>query len=158
MPLVLGHTRRTQEECKMKKWFKRLMIGFAILALAGAVVDSTERNAAAAPQPVPPKAVAVAPKLPTTPCPDDDSESKNCFWDAGRQGNGAGYSYWVDKAGKVTYLDPKLNDPVKRKAFVLAKKKAGWDYWGVVWGHRLCYAKVGDTSYIHCFDGFRETS
>ncbi|AOQ26964.1 hypothetical protein KGH01_gp73 [Streptomyces phage Lorelei] len=144
----------------MKKWFKRIMITVAILALAGAVVDSTERDAQAAQQKPgwTQQAPAKPVKLPTRACPDDDSESINCFWDAGRMGNGKGYSYWVDVNGKVTYLDPKLNDPVKRKAFVLAKKKAGWDYWGVVWGHRLCYAKVGDTSYIHCFDGFRETS
>ncbi|AKY03605.1 hypothetical protein SEA_IZZY_73 [Streptomyces phage Izzy] len=141
----------------MKKWTKRLGVGFLIAALAGAVIDSNE-TAKAAPQPVKPKVSYVAPKLPTKPCPDDDSESKDCYWDAAQQGNGKGYSYWVDRNGKVTYLNPKLNDPIKRKAFVLAKKKAGWDYWGVVWGHRLCYAKVGDTSYIHCFDGFRETS
>ncbi|WAB09854.1 hypothetical protein SEA_TAGEPHIGHTER_73 [Streptomyces phage TagePhighter] len=142
----------------MKKRFKRAMITVACLALAGAVVDSTERDASAAPQPVPPKAVAVAPKLPTTPCPDDDSESKNCYWDAAQRGNGEGYSYWVDANGKVTYLDPKLNDPLKRKAFVRQMEAKGWEYWGVVFGHRLCYAKVGDTSYIRCFDGFRETS
>ncbi|ANT41077.1 hypothetical protein BI024_gp73 [Streptomyces phage Nanodon] len=150
----------------MKKWFKRAMITVACLALAGAVVDSTEREAeaasqakpAAAAKPLTPGASVKPVQLPTTPCPDDDSESKNCYWDAAQTGNGKGYSYWVDAKGHVTYLDPKLNNELKRKAFAKAKIKDGWEYWGVVFGHRMCWAKVGDTSYIHCFDGFRETS
>lgn len=97
------------------------------------------------------------PRIPTRPCADD-SDDRNCFWDAGRRGNGKGYSYWVDRAGNVTYLDPKLNDPAKRKAWTVKNKKLKRTYWGTVWGHRLCWAKIGDTSYIYCFDGFRETS
>jgi hypothetical protein len=106
-----------------------------------------------------PKALAThtVPSLPTRPC-QDDFDDRNCFWDAGKRGNGKGYSYWVDRAGNVTYLDPKLNSPAKRKAWETANKAAKRTYWGTVWGHRLCWAKVGDTSYIYCFDGFRETS
>ncbi|QPB09891.1 hypothetical protein KGG73_gp57 [Streptomyces phage Sentinel] len=95
--------------------------------------------------------------IPTRPCADD-FDDRNCYWDAGKRGNGKGYSYYVDRVGSVTYLDPKLNDPAKRKAWKDTNKRAGREYWGTVWGHRLCYAKVGDTSYIYCFDGFRETS
>jgi hypothetical protein len=95
--------------------------------------------------------------LPTRPCADD-SDDKNCYWDAAKRGNGKGYSYYVDRSGKVTYLNPKLNDPAKREAWVKTNKAAHREYWGTVWGHRLCWAKVGDTSYIHCFDGHRETS
>jgi hypothetical protein len=95
--------------------------------------------------------------LPTRPCADD-SDDKNCYWDAAKRGNGKGYSYYVDRSGKVTYLNPKLNDPAKREAWVKANKAAHREYWGTVWGHRLCWAKVGDTSYVYCFDGHRETS
>jgi hypothetical protein len=95
--------------------------------------------------------------LPTRPCADD-SDDKNCYWDAAKRGNGKGYSYYVDRAGNVTYLNPKLNDPAKRVAWVKTNKAAHREYWGTVWGHRLCWAKVGDTSYIYCFDGHRETS
>ncbi|ATI18850.1 hypothetical protein SEA_DIANE_66 [Streptomyces phage Diane] len=95
--------------------------------------------------------------LPTRPCADD-GDDRNCYWDAAKRGNGKGYSYYVDRAGNVTYLDPKLNDPAKRRAWKQKNEKAGREYWGTVWGHRLCWAKVGDTSYIYCFDGHRETS
>jgi hypothetical protein len=95
--------------------------------------------------------------LPTRPCADD-SDDKNCYWDAAKRGNGKGYSYYVDRSGKVTYLNPKLNDPAKREAWAKTNKAAHREYWGTVWGHRLCWAKVGDTSYIYCFDGHRETS
>jgi hypothetical protein len=89
--------------------------------------------------------------LPAKVCADDHDD-RNCYWD------GAGPAYIVDRAGKVTYLNPKLNDPAKRKAWTLKNKAAHREYWGTVWGHRLCWAKVGDTSYIYCFDGHRETS
>ncbi|WJN62602.1 hypothetical protein [Streptomyces phage phiScoe1] len=95
--------------------------------------------------------------LPTRPCADD-RDDRDCYWDGGKAEGGKQYSYYVDRAGEVVYLDPKLNDPVKRKAWAKLNKDAHREYWGTVWGHRLCYAKVGDTSYIYCFDGFRETS
>lgn len=38
------------------------------------------------------------------PCPTEDSSG--CFWDAGRRGNGRGYSFWTDRHGAVHYLDP----------------------------------------------------
>jgi hypothetical protein len=89
--------------------------------------------------------------LPTKVCADDHDDT-NCYWD------GAGPAYIVDRAGKVTYLNPKLNDPAKRAAWAKTNKAAHREYWGTVWGHRLCWATVGDTSYIRCFDGHRETS
>ncbi|QFG10734.1 hypothetical protein SEA_ANIMUS_66 [Streptomyces phage Animus] len=140
------------------------------LGVLGGLANRNEAEAAPSPKPLPisskvkfsklPPAVYVAPfgKLPTRPCTEDDTTSRNCFWDAARQGNGKGYSYWVDAKGRLTYLDPKLNNETKRKLFALGKQAAGWEHWGVVWGHQLCYAKVGDTSLIHCYDGFRETS
>lgn len=108
------------------------------------------------PKPVAAKYIT-APSLPTRPC-RDDSDDVNCFWDAGQRGNRKGYSYWVDRVGNVTYLDPKLNDKRKRKAWTNTNRKLKREYWGTVWGHRLCWAKVGDTSYIYCFDGYRETT
>ncbi|MFE9925177.1 hypothetical protein ACFYQA_27465 [Streptomyces sp. NPDC005774] len=97
------------------------------------------------------------PVLPTRPC-RDDSDDRNCYWDAAKRGNGKGYSYWVDRAGNVKYLDPKLNSPAKRKAWKQENQKLKREYWGTVWGHRLCWAKVGNTTYIYCFDGHRETT
>ncbi|MFD7976745.1 hypothetical protein [Streptomyces sp. NPDC059071] len=102
--------------------------------------------------------LVTTPVLPTKPCPEEDTDSTNCFWDAAQRGNGEGHSYWVDAHGKVTYLDPKLNVEAERVAWDYEKQKAGWEDWGTVFGHRLCWAKVGDTSYIECFDRFRETS
>ncbi|MGW8630578.1 hypothetical protein [Streptomyces sp. NPDC055793] len=95
--------------------------------------------------------------MPTRPCADD-FDDRNCFWGAGQRGNRKGYSYWVDRAGNVTYLNAKLNDKQKRKAWTNLNRKLKREYWGTVWGHRLCWAKVGDTSYIYCFDGYKETS
>ncbi|MGW6600569.1 hypothetical protein [Streptomyces sp. NPDC055036] len=144
----------------MKKPTK-VLLALLSLALIGAAVDSREAQAKPQPRPLPvpaPAWSASTPKLPTRPCPDDDSESRNCYWDAAKRGNGKGHSYFVDARGAVTYLNPKLNDQAARNAFALSKKRAGWEYWGVVFGHRFCWAKVGDTSYIQCFDGFKETS
>ncbi|AXQ61122.1 hypothetical protein SEA_HANK144_69 [Streptomyces phage Hank144] len=153
----------------MKKSVKILLV-FLVLALFGSLADRQEAEASphtdrkvapVKPRPIKlPPSTKVAPlgKLPTKKCSEDDSASRDCFWDAARQGNGKGYSYWVDKQGRVTYLDPKLNNETKRKLFALGKQAAGWEHWGAVWGHQLCYAKVGDTSLIKCYDGFRETS
>lgn len=148
----------------------KILLSVLTLGLLGGLASHTEAEASPSPRPVPvsatvkvsklPPAVKVAPlsKLPTRPCAEDDSTSRDCFWDAARRGNGEGHSYWVDKQGRLTYLDPKLNNETKRKLFALGKQAAGWEHWGVVFGHQLCYAKVGDTSLIQCFDGFRETS
>ncbi|MFF3249705.1 hypothetical protein ACFYWP_01525 [Actinacidiphila glaucinigra] len=97
-------------------------------------------------------------RLPTKPCSEDEQTSRDCYWDAAKRGNGKGFSYWVDKSGHVTYLNPRLNNERNRAEFANRKRAAGWQFWGNVWGHQLCYAKVGDTSYIECFDGFKETS
>lgn len=43
--------------------------------------------------------------IPTRPCLSDDGPAP-CFWDAGERGNGRGYSFWLDRAGHVHYLDP----------------------------------------------------
>ncbi|UFD98004.1 hypothetical protein PQC18_gp66 [Streptomyces phage Pablito] len=126
----------------------------------GTIGGLANAQAAPAPKPLPIHAPSftTGPKLPTRPCPEDDAATRNCYWDAAKMGNGKGHSYIVDARGKVIYLNPALNNEAKRRAFTVSKQRAGWEYWGVVFGHQLCWAKVGDTSYIHCFDGFRETS
>ncbi|MGW0861270.1 hypothetical protein [Streptomyces sp. NPDC002611] len=136
----------------MKKSTKIVLALVAVVTFGGLI---SEPSASASPSP---KTTQAAPSLPTRACPEDGIASRNCYWDAAKRGNGKGYSYFVDRGGKVTYLNPKLNDEAKRKAFATTKEKAGWEYWGVVFGHQFCWAKVGDTSYIECFDGFRETS
>ncbi|MGW1040013.1 hypothetical protein [Streptomyces sp. NPDC002547] len=97
-------------------------------------------------------------RLPTKPCSEDEQKSRDCFWDAAKRGNREGFSYWVDKSGHVTYLNPRLNNEQNRVEFRDRKRAVGWQFWGNVFGHQLCYAKVGDTTYIECFDGFKETS
>ncbi|WDS51783.1 hypothetical protein SEA_TRIUMPH_69 [Streptomyces phage Triumph] len=150
----------------------KVLLSVLGLSLLGNLANHNEAKAAPNPKPAAivveakpkvsklPPAVKVAPltKLPTRPCTEDDTVSRDCFWDAARRGNGQGHSYWVDAQGRLTYLDPKLNNETKRKLFALGKQAAGWEHWGVVFGHQLCYAKVGDTSLIRCYDGFRETS
>jgi len=139
----------------MKKLAKTIAVG--VTALLAYSLTSTPLASETGPVQVQTVASAT-PAWPTKPCRDDDSNSRDCFWDAGKRGNGKGHSYWVDKAGNVTYLDPKLNSPLKRKAWERKNKALKREYWGEVFGHRLCWAKVGDTSYIYCFDGFKETS
>ncbi|WP_436739955.1 hypothetical protein [Streptomyces sp. BBFR102] len=136
---------------------KPLIVASLVTVLLGLQVWSSPASASPAvnPQPV---AHVSTPSLPGKPCRDDDSNSRNCFWDAGKRGNGKGHSYWVDRAGAVTYLNPKLNDPVKRKAWERKNKALKHVFWGEVFGHRLCWAKVGNTSYVYCFDGYKTTS
>ncbi|QNE75299.1 hypothetical protein F0344_12345 [Streptomyces finlayi] len=146
-----------------------MKIAVIIAAAASLVVASLASTLAESPKPTTsitagPAEVVLAStaaplsKLPTKACKDDDSSSVNCYWDAAKRGNGKGYSYYVTAKGQVVYLNPKLNNEAARTKFARAKKAAGWENWGEVFGHRLCWAKVGDTSYIQCFDGFRETS
>lgn len=137
----------------------KYVLTFLALALLGSLTWTSPASASDVKPVKLPVKVTYVPvfHIPTRPCADD-FDDRNCYWDAGKRGNGKGYSYYVDRVGSVTYLDPKLNDPAKRKAWKDTNKRAGREYWGTVWGHRLCYAKVGDTSYIYCFDGFRETS
>ncbi|MEU5446910.1 hypothetical protein [Streptomyces californicus] len=97
-------------------------------------------------------------KLPTRPCSDDNTITRSCYWDAAKMGNGKGYSYVVDAQGNVIYLNPKLNKQDARLKFNNIQSRAGKEHWGTVDGHRFCWAKVGDTSYIQCFDGYKTTS
>jgi Skp family chaperone for outer membrane proteins len=97
-------------------------------------------------------------KLPTRPCTEDNTIVRSCYWDAAKLGNGKGYSYVIDARGNVIYLNPKLNDQAARLKFNAAQRKAGKEHWGTVDGHQFCWAKVGDTSYIECFDGYKTTS
>ncbi|QMP84612.1 hypothetical protein KGG93_gp74 [Streptomyces phage Endor2] len=94
--------------------------------------------------------------LPTAKCSAEGG--RNCFWDGGKELNGQSPSYWVDRNGQVVYLNGKWNDTAKRKTWEAAQKKAGREDWGTIEGHRFCYAKVGDTSYITCWDGYKTTS
>ncbi|MEU5403743.1 hypothetical protein ABZ348_31170 [Streptomyces sp. NPDC005963] len=143
---------------KLTKHLIALAAAVALVATASQSAVATDRPKAKSVQR--PVAVSWAPaaQLPTKPCSEDDQTSRSCYWDAARMGNGKGYSYVVDARGEVTYLNPKLNDRSARVSFATQKKAAGWEFWGAVWGHQLCWAKVGETSYIHCFDGFKETS
>ncbi|MFJ7414665.1 hypothetical protein ACIQWZ_28275 [Streptomyces sp. NPDC098077] len=97
-------------------------------------------------------------KLPTRPCSDDNAITRSCYWDAAKMGNGKGHSYVVDAQGNVIYLNPKLNQQDARLKFNDVQSRAGKEHWGTVDGHRFCWAKVGDTSYIQCFDGYKTTS
>ncbi|MEU0344212.1 hypothetical protein ABZ092_36025 [Streptomyces bobili] len=135
---------------------KPLIVASLVAVLLGVQLSNSPASASPAVKPTAAK-YAATPSLPTRPCADD-SDDRNCYWDAAKRGNGKGYSYIVDRAGNVTYLNPKLNDKKKRAAWKRTNQAAKREYWGTVWGHRLCYAKVGNTSYIYCFDGFRETS
>uniref|UniRef100_A0AAU7H0D3 Uncharacterized protein n=1 Tax=Streptomyces phage Kamino TaxID=3158857 RepID=A0AAU7H0D3_9CAUD len=94
--------------------------------------------------------------LPTRPCSDEGGRS--CYWDGGKELNGKSPSYWVDRNGVVTYLNPKWNDTVKRLNWEAGQRKAGHEKWGTIEGHRDCWAKVGDTSYIYCWDGYKTSS
>ncbi|AFU62045.1 hypothetical protein phiHau3_67 [Streptomyces phage phiHau3] len=100
----------------------------------------------------------VPPKLPTRACSLDNQVTRSCYYDAAKRGNGKGYSYTRDAHGKVTYLNPKLNNQAARAKWDAGKQAAGWEDWGTVDGHALCWAKVGDTSRVACFDGYRTTS
>ncbi|WJN63478.1 hypothetical protein [Streptomyces phage phiScoe56] len=91
------------------------------------------------------------PDLPTKPCSDDGGRS--CYWDVKNQP-----AYWVDRNDRVTYLQPKLNDQTKRRLWEAGQRKSGAEDWGTVDGHRFCWAHVGDTSYIKCWDGYKTTS
>jgi hypothetical protein len=137
----------------------RYVLTFLALALLGSLTWNSPASASDAKPVTLPAQVKYVPvfHIPTKPCAED-GDSRNCYWDAAKRGNGKGYSYYVDRAGNVTYLNPKLNDPAKRQAWAKKNKAAHREYWGTVFGHRLCWAQVGETSYIYCFDGFRETS
>ncbi|WJN63322.1 hypothetical protein [Streptomyces phage phiScoe54] len=95
-------------------------------------------------------------KLPTKPCASDGGW--DCYWDAAHAEVRGGYSYWVDKNHRVTYLVPRLNDVAKRKAWENTQRKAGREFWDTYDGHRFCWAKVGDTSYVYCWDGYKTTT
>ncbi|KPC89529.1 hypothetical protein ADL35_02265 [Streptomyces sp. NRRL WC-3753] len=96
--------------------------------------------------------------LPTRPCTDDGTVDYACYWDAATMGNGEGSSYVVDDRGHVIYLDPRLNGTAERVAFNDRQAAQGKELWGTYDGHRFCWAKVGDTSYITCFDGYKTTT
>ncbi|QEQ94104.1 hypothetical protein SEA_SAFTANT_72 [Streptomyces phage Saftant] len=112
-------------------------------------VVSVENVSSAKPEPI---AIKVpVPDLPTKPCSDDGG--RNCYWDVKNQP-----AYWVDRNDRVTYLQPKLNDSTKRRLWEAGQKKKGAESWGTVDGHRFCWARIGDTSYVTCWDGYKTTS
>ncbi|WJN63004.1 hypothetical protein [Streptomyces phage phiScoe25] len=140
----------------------KIVTGFLILAV-GFGIGQTQRPeeaqakdavtvqtvASQTPQPI---AVKVpVPDLPTKPCSDDGG--RNCYWDQKNQA-----AYWVDRNGRVTYLQPKLNDQTKRRLWEAGQRKKGAEDWGTVDGHRFCWAIIGDTSYVKCWDGYKTTS
>ncbi|MEU9126604.1 hypothetical protein AB0D08_00570 [Kitasatospora sp. NPDC048540] len=145
---------------------KNWIIGILAFAVVGAIINKQDTKAAAQPtvavaaptQPAIPSErdplVVKTPivGLPTRAC--DYEDDRNCFWDAGQRDLGKGYSYWVDRNGTVTYLDPQLNDAGARLKWQADKKKAGWERYGAVGGHQNCYALA---SAVECWDGFRST-
>ncbi|WP_432006333.1 hypothetical protein [Streptomyces parvus] len=143
----------------MKKTAAKLVTTTLALVLLGSLTWNSPASAADSKSKLPaPVKSAPTLTLPSKPCSEDDSTSRNCYWDAAKRGNGKGYSYFVDRAGNVTYLNPKLNDRAKRAAWAKKNKAAGREFWGTYDGHQLCYAKVGDTSYVYCFDGYKTTT
>ncbi|MGC4928053.1 hypothetical protein [Streptomyces sp. DT117] len=38
------------------------------------------------------------------------------------------------------------------------QREAGREFWGVVDGHKDCWAEIGDTSYVECRDGYLTSS
>jgi hypothetical protein len=138
----------------------RYVLTFLALALLGSLTWNSPASASDAKPVTLPAKVKYVPvfHLPTRPCSEDNTVIRNCYWDAAKRGNGKGYSYYIDRAGNVTYLNPKLNDQAARLKFNAAQKKAGKEHWGTYDGHQFCWAKVGDTSYITCFDGYKTTT
>ncbi|USH44984.1 hypothetical protein SEA_GREENWEASEL_67 [Streptomyces phage GreenWeasel] len=92
--------------------------------------------------------------LPTRECSLDSQIVTSCYFDP----SGEAPAYIRDEYGKVLFLDPALNDWAERADWDAVKQAAGWEDWGTVDGHPLCWAKVGDTSYVECFDGYETTS
>jgi hypothetical protein len=147
--------------------FKTIKRTLATLAIGVAVGGITLGGVHAEAAPQPPKVIRVVvtkpiivevptSRLPKKACGYEDDN--DCFWDAGKRGNGKGYSFWVDKQGRVIYLDAKLRDKEKQLAWDNAQRKAGKENWHTVDGHRDCWAKIGDTSYVQCWDGYKTTS
>ncbi|WJN62769.1 hypothetical protein [Streptomyces phage phiScoe15] len=144
----------------------KFVSAFLILAV-GFGIGQTQRPADAKPQDAvtvqtvasaKPQPIAVkvpVPDLPTRECTPDGG--RNCYWDGGEI-KGKQPSYWVDRNGRVTYLQPKLNDQTKRRLWEASQRKKGAEEWGTVDGHRFCWAVIGDTSYVKCWDGYKTTS
>jgi hypothetical protein len=136
------------------------VLTFLALALLGSLTWTSPASASD-PKPVTlPAQVRYVPvfHLPTRPCSEDNTVIRDCYWDGGKQGNGKAYSYYIDRGGRVIYLNPKLNDQAARLKFNQAQHDAGKEHWGTYDGHQFCWAKVGDTSYITCFDGYKTTT
>ncbi|ATW61348.1 hypothetical protein SEA_ALSABER_74 [Streptomyces phage Alsaber] len=113
------------------------------------------------PTPLPARTEYVIVKVPTSGLPTKECApdgGRNCYWDGGTAEVRGGYSYWVGRDGQVTYLVPRLNDIAKRKTWEAGQRKAGREFWDTYDGHRFCYAKVGDTSYVSCWDGYKTTT
>ncbi|WJN63398.1 hypothetical protein [Streptomyces phage phiScoe55] len=152
---------------KVAATFALLVVGYGIGAQDTEPAESkpvkveTVATTAAKPTPLPAKPEYIIVKvpsgdLPTRPCSAEGG--RDCFWDGGKQLDGKSPSYWVDRNGQVVYLNGKWNDTAKRKTWEAAQKKAGREDWGTIDGHRFCYAKIGDTSYVTCWDGYKTTS
>lgn len=84
-------------------WIIALLISIAMGVVMGALlatapgIRADASSASAAP-------TAYYWSIPTRACRTEDSI--NCYWDAGRRGNGKGASFWVGRNGKIHYLNP----------------------------------------------------
>ncbi|WJN63246.1 hypothetical protein [Streptomyces phage phiScoe45] len=115
----------------------------------------TVQTVASTPKPEPIAIKVPVPDLPTKECTPDGG--RGCWWDGGEL-KGKQPGYWVDRNGVVTYLNPKLNDTTKRRLWEAKQRKKDAESWGTVDGHRFCWAVIGDTSYVTCWDGYKTTS
>ncbi|WJN62690.1 hypothetical protein [Streptomyces phage phiScoe10] len=144
---------------------KGKIVSAFLIAAVGFGIGQTQRPAEAQPtvkvEPVAaakPEPIAVkvpVPELPTKECTPDGG--RDCWWEGGEL-KGKQPSYWVDRNGRVTYLQPKLNDQTKRRLWEAKQRKAGAEDWGTIDGHRFCWAVIGDTSYVTCWDGYKTSS
>jgi hypothetical protein len=100
-------------------------------------------------------------RIPETPCKTEDGPPP-CFWDAGRRGpHGRGYSFWLNKHGRVTYLDPRAPrepyggcDEQSQPGNRPLPECTGWRPFRDVEGHSGCQIWVGPTSLVMCEDGW----
>lgn len=65
----------------------------------------------------------------------------------------------ADYAGAYHLPEPVKPKPAHPAATFDERMKAERrEFWGEVDGHRDCWARIGDTSYVLCRDGYRTTS
>ncbi|MGW0705110.1 hypothetical protein ACWD4G_03885 [Streptomyces sp. NPDC002643] len=64
----------------------------------------------------------------------------------------------ADYAGAYHLAKTAEPKPTHAPTFRERMKAEGRVFWGVIDGHRDCWALIGDTSYVTCRDGYKTTS